>query len=152
VSAFLVEFRVAGLPQPQGSKTIGRTRTGNTYLREDNPHLRSWRADVAVAALDAMTVGDDIRRQAPHPGPVRLEATFVFPRPRHHYRTGRNAGQLRPSAPIHCDKRPDLDKLVRALGDALTGIVLVDDAQVAELAASKCYGAPGCHVKLERLA
>lgn len=38
--------------------------------------------------------------------------------------------------------KPDVDKLVRATLDALTGVLFVDDAQVVELNASKNYGTP----------
>ena len=38
------------------------------------------------------------------------------------------------------DRAPDLDKLVRAALDALTGIVFGDDGQVCELYAHKLYG------------
>jgi Holliday junction resolvase RusA-like endonuclease len=38
---------------------------------------------------------------------------------------------------------PDLDKLSRAVLDALTGILYRDDSQVIELRASKTYDTPG---------
>lgn len=76
-------------------------------------------------------------------GAIHLDAVFTFPRPKAHYRTGRHAGELRPSAPLVHSSRPDLDKLLRAVGDALTGIVWRDDSQVASIVASKVYGPPG---------
>ncbi len=39
--------------------------------------------------------------------------------------------------------RPDLDKLVRAVLDALTGVVWRDDSQVVEILAHKSYALPG---------
>ena len=55
--------------------------------------------------------------------------TFTLPRPR--------------SVPVHKRPRPkvrpDLDKLVRALLDALQGIAFIDDAQVVRLEAVKEY-------------
>lgn len=69
-------------------------------------------------------------------GPVTLRVTFVRPRPAGHYgRTG-----LRPSAPAHPTVRPDLTKMLRALEDALTGVVWRDDAQVVHLDVVKAYG------------
>ena len=50
---------------------------------------------------------------------IVLDLLFRFPRPRSHFGTGRNAGQLKPSAPFYVRTRPDLDKLARAVGDAL---------------------------------
>ena len=46
---------------------------------------------------------------------------------------------LRSSAP-RAPGRPDLDKLCRAALDAMTGVVYVDDAQVAILSAAKEWG------------
>jgi hypothetical protein len=38
--------------------------------------------------------------------------------------------------------KPDLDKCIRALNDALTGILWVDDGQVVGVSAKKLYGLP----------
>ena len=122
----LIEFGVSGLPAPQGSK--------NPWGGESSKNLRPWRNDIAVAAQKQM------QGQPPHPEPVMLRAVFVFPRPKHHYGTGRNAGVRKASAPGWKSSAPDLDKLVRALGDALTGIVFRDDAQIVELQAVKIWG------------
>jgi crossover junction endodeoxyribonuclease RusA len=82
-------------------------------------------------------------------GPVALTVVFRFPRPRSHYRTN---GQLRKNAPIRQDKRPDLDKLLRAVGDALSGSVINDDSQISRVAASKIYGPPGATITLQEIA
>jgi hypothetical protein len=37
---------------------------------------------------------------------------------------------------------PDLDKLVRGLNDALTGVVFEDDSQIDQIVAVKRYGVP----------
>jgi Holliday junction resolvase RusA-like endonuclease len=135
-----IRFHVAGVPAPQGSKTIARTADGRPYVRADNPiTLIPWRTAVATAAIEAMA---DL---PPLPGPLALDALFRFPRPKAHYRTGRNAGELKPTAPNLHHGRPDLDKLLRALGDALTGIVWTDDGQLARIQARKVYGSPGLH-------
>jgi Holliday junction resolvase RusA-like endonuclease len=42
---------------------------------------------------------------------------------------------------------PDLDKLIRAILDALTGVVWRDDGQVVDIVASKVYAdTPGVDV------
>ena len=38
--------------------------------------------------------------------------------------------------------RPDIDKICRACGDAFTGVLYEDDAQVVSLVARKHYGTP----------
>jgi crossover junction endodeoxyribonuclease RusA len=137
-----VVFDVHGVPAPQGSKTVARTKSGRSFVRDDNPATAPWRSAVAAAAADA-TEGE------PLTGPVQLDVVFLFPRPRSHYRTN---GQLKPSAPFHCPKRPDLDKLLRALGDALSGVALVDDAQIVAVRASKSYGPARAVIDLSEVA
>ncbi len=70
---------------------------------------------------------------------VHLELQFRMPRPKSHYRTGRNAHLLKSSAPLHHAVKPDLTKLVRSTEDALTGIIWRDDAQVISGSYSKTY-------------
>jgi len=138
----VIAFTVYGEPIPQGSKT--RTRWGG--IREDNPRTKPWRAAVASEAALAM----DGRPLLV--GPVALHAVFTFPRPKAHYGTGRNAGTVKPSAPMHHTKTPDLDKLLRALGDGLTGVLLRDDSQLWRITAEKVYGEPArCEVSVREI-
>ena len=141
-----VEFQVAGLPIGQGSKTYVPTPAGPRSKESNEKKLRPWRNDVADAAQRAM--GD----RAPFHQPISLRATFVFPRPQSHYGSGRNAGSVKPSAPGWKTSTPDLDKLVRAVGDALSGICFRDDAQIVDLAVTKIYGQhPGVTVRVRAL-
>jgi len=147
MSVSRVEFTVVGVPQPQGSKTTVTRKGRRPVVREDNPLTGPWRSTVGARAQAAMN-GRQLRA-----GPLRLRAVFVFPRPAGHFGTGRNAGKLKPSAPLYCRTRPDVDKLLRAVGDALTGIVFRDDAQLVIVEAEKHYGEPPCaHVVVEELA
>lgn len=87
--------------------------------------------------------------RAAHTGPpldgsVRVKCLFTFARPKRHRRAN---GDLRDDAPWWHGTRPDVDKLCRAILDAITGIVIGDDGQVCELVAGKVYGdEPGAHV------
>lgn len=117
--------RVMGLPQQQGSK--------NPWGGEANKKLAPWRGHVT------QTVGEAWGDQPLLTGPVKLCVIFCFPRPGSHYGTGRNAGVLKASAPEYKTSAPDLDKLQRAIGDALTGIVFIDDSKVVVWEATKRY-------------
>ena len=141
----VVAFVVDGTPAPQGSKTIARNAAGKAHVRESSRKLEPWRDAVALRAREAMA------GRPPLAAAVELDVAFVFARPPSQYGTGRNAGRLKPSAPIYRDKQPDLDKLVRAVGDALTGIVVVDDARIVELRARKFYGSPAAHIAVRVL-
>jgi Holliday junction resolvase RusA-like endonuclease len=109
--------RVHGTPQQQGSK--------NQFGAESNAaKLKPWRASVAQA------VGEAWGGKPALLGPVRISVTFGFMRPKAHYRTGKNAHILRDDAPTYKTSTPDGDKLARAIGDALTGVVYKDDSQI----------------------
>ena len=130
-----IEFFVEGVPAPQGSKR----HVGRGILIESSKRVKPWRSDVRIAAQEAR--GD--RSPAPKPRPIYLTLTFWFPRPKSHYGTGRNASILKLSAPTSMTVKPDIDKLERAILDALTGVLWEDDSQVVHLAATKGYAPPG---------
>lgn len=121
-------FSVAGTPRPQGSKRVVRGR-----LLEASRHVAAWREAVRQAATEAMPDGYE-----PHDGQVEVSLVFLMPRPKGHV----GARGLRPSAPTSPLGRPDVDKLARAVLDALTGVIFRDDSQVVLLTASKEYAAP----------
>lgn len=119
----MIEFFVHGTPVPQGSKRVIR---GNV-IEMGGIRLRDWRLRCAEQCQEKMN-GTPLMK-----GPVSVRATFYVPRPKSHYRTGRNAHLLRDGAPLAPDTRPDSDKLARALLDGLTGVAFRDDGQVARL-------------------
>lgn len=131
--------RVLGLPAPQGSKSAFRNKyTGRIQQVESSKKVKPWREAVKSAVTDV--IGDGWVRIE---GPVRVHVTFVFPRPKAHFRTGRNAHLLREDAPTYAVTRGDLDKLLRSTGDALTDAgVWRDDRQVAHVSADKVYESP----------
>lgn len=128
-------LEVLGLPVPQGSKTAFRhAQTGKVIIKEANASLSDWRSLVAGQARQALAGA------GPFTTPCWAFLAFYLPRPTGHYGTGRNAGTLRPSAPAHPGVKPDLDKLTRAVFDALTiAGVWRDDALCCGVHAWKKY-------------
>jgi Holliday junction resolvase RusA-like endonuclease len=161
-------FTVLGLPAPQGSKHGRPIYRGTGAAREftgavaqvesSKSGVATWRSDVVRAATEALQLwaeGD----QVGYPfgiGPVHVDIVFIFGRPKHHYRTGRNAHLLRDTAPTLHTHKPDVDKLLRSTFDALTTAgVWKDDAQVAGLSGDpmKRYSnghedLPGARIKI----
>lgn len=122
-----LEFRVKGLPAPQGSKRAF-VRNGRASLVEmAGASLKAWRQDVTVAAIGAMRANDWYTLDAP----VEVHIGFALARPK-----------SRPHDDWHA-VRPDIDKLCRAVLDALTTAkVWEDDSRVADLKAWKRYADP----------
>jgi len=89
------------------------------------------------------------RPEEPTRDPVCMELTCVFPRPKSHYRTGRNAHLLKDTAPYWYSSTPDADNILKFVGDALNGIFWKDDRQVIPTGVYRVYGpAPGIRVRL----
>lgn len=132
----LLTVTVPGVPAAQGSKRLAAGRMIDTNVEQ----LRSWRQDVA-SAIQATMACDGITQQTTAVG---VRVWFVFARPKSHYRTGRHADELRPDAPVRHVKTPDVDKLLRALLDAVTVSGLWrDDSQAFIDGAGKLFAQPG---------
>jgi hypothetical protein len=142
---------VPGKPMAKGSTETGfMKRNGRTVqVKVDREPVRDWVAAVAAAAILERQLprakGDD---PFPYEGPVTLKALFVFPRP-----PSQPVGP-----PVTCKGLyavGDLDKLVRAIGDALppgsvsvgksgsrkaplAGVIL-DDRLITEISARKAF-------------
>jgi Holliday junction resolvase RusA-like endonuclease len=123
-------FVVLGLPVPQGSmKHVGGGR-----IVSKSPKLKEWRSKIA------QTVREQVGEPA-HRDPVSVTVIFTFNKPK-------TVKRDLPTVP------PDLDKLQRAIGDALSIDVkyLEDDAQIIEWHAQKIYGTPaGVIIQVSRI-
>jgi len=142
-------FDVTGIPGAQGSKAFKGVRNGRAVMVESSAKVRPWRQDVVAAALEEL--GRVLGRPA-FMGPVGVDLTFRFTRPKSHYGTGRNAGVLKDSAPKFPTSRAlgDADKLARSTLDALvTAGVLADDSLVVDLNVRKRYSdTPGARIQV----
>jgi crossover junction endodeoxyribonuclease RusA len=126
-----IQFIVYGKPAQMGSKKAF-VRGGRAIITDDNSEKRKqWANAVSSVAAEVMRGRDLIS------SPVQLRALFYFRRPNSHYGSGRNATTLKSSAPELHSQTPDLDKLIRCLGDALTGIVFRDDALIWSMVISR---------------
>ncbi len=124
-----VHFTIPGDPQTQGN--LRRSPAGGLY--ESNKKLGGWRARASLAGSEAMKGHRLID------GPVRLTLRFVLTRPAGHYTSKRELSAEGKRHP-YPDRQPDLDKLERAVGDALTGVVWKDDARIVQKESVKVYG------------
>lgn len=98
----------------------------NRLVHANSKALTAWRDQIAEAFRNHHIVTH----------PIGLDLTFIVKQP---------ATVRRPLPSV----RPDLDKYVRAVMDALTKVVYVDDGQVCDILARKRYGhTPGVIVNV----
>ncbi len=115
----MIVFSVTGTPAPQGSKR----HVGGGRMIEASKRLHPWRDLVIDAAKDQADLTDQLQ------GPIEVKLEFRI---------------LSPKKPLHVlpisRRAGDIDKLSRAILDALTISQLIgDDSQVVKLKASKIY-------------
>ena len=121
---------VFGTAAPQGSK-----RLLGKVMVESSRRVHPWRSDVRTAAIQNKPALWGMA------GPMQLDLVFWFPRPASHYGSKKGISYLKADAPAEpvSSRVGDLDKLCRAILDALTGVAYLDDRQVVELQATKAY-------------
>jgi crossover junction endodeoxyribonuclease RusA len=105
---------IPGTPVPQGSMSV----VNGHVFHQHGAELKAWREAIAWHVKG---------QRAPLDGAVGVILSFRLPRPKAHRED------------TWVSVRPDLDKLVRAALDALTGIAYHDDAQVVHVSAMKSY-------------
>jgi Holliday junction resolvase RusA-like endonuclease len=123
-----ITFTVYGHPEPQGSfRAMNSKYSGKAILTQSNKKMLPYRQMVSQTAM----VECRGRMIAKHE-PVMLGLSFYFAKPK-----------SAPKSRAWPTVKPDLDKLVRCIKDALTGFAYVDDSQVVKFSKlEKLYGSP----------
>ncbi|QLH75558.1 MAG: RusA family crossover junction endodeoxyribonuclease [Methanomassiliicoccales archaeon] len=141
----VIEFFVGGEPVPQGStRSFYIKKLDRVVTTHMNKNTEGWRQRIAT--------------EAQHVNSFR-ETSFYTDDKRCGYLISLEFYMTRPkSTPkkVHLNtKRPDLDKLIRAALDGITGILIPDDSQVIGISANKCYCPenvpPGLKITLRKL-
>ena len=141
----MIAITVLGVPATQGNKTGRPFRRGDGTLgvamvegktKKAAEHLHSWRGLIAnQASFMLVNSGGSIID-----GAVIVEATFYLPRSK--------AASKR----LFHETRPDLDKLQRAVGDALKGVAYTEDSRIVKWVPVKRFEdewqhkAPGAYI------
>jgi crossover junction endodeoxyribonuclease RusA len=115
---FDLTIDVSGDPASQGSHSVINGR----IVQVNSTKHKRWRNAVVFAALDL--IDED---WVPIDEPVELSVIFYLPRPK-------TATREFPAV------MPDLDKLIRAVGDSLTTAgIISDDSRIIAIHAQKLY-------------
>ncbi|MDH4123597.1 MAG: RusA family crossover junction endodeoxyribonuclease [Thermoplasmata archaeon] len=130
-----IVIKVLGEPVPQGSTKAFITKSGKPIITHSNKNLKQWRQRIATEGQKGRPTRWDMDQA------ILLGIDFLMPRPK-----------SLPKKVKEDVKRPDLDKLVRAVLDGLTGIYFNDDSQVVQIFAGKRYvekyEAPGANITI----
>lgn len=129
--SFFVTGEPRGQPRPRAFVFRGQARIYNPAQAE------SWKTCISAAAQPHIPT-------QPFTGPICLELTFYFPRPKSHFGTGKNALHLKPNAPTWHTQKPDRDNAEKAVMDAMTLLGFwTDDCQVCSGEPKKIWCPPG---------
>jgi crossover junction endodeoxyribonuclease RusA len=128
-----ISFFVAGQPQPKGS-TRAFVVKGHAVTTSSNRNLKTWELRIAHEAQAKVPEGFCDGESA-----YTVDCKFYFARPKSYSKNY-----------SYCHiKRPDVDKCLRAVMDALTGICWHDDAQVCVAFSEKRYReTPGVDIRV----
>lgn len=119
----ILRFTIPGEPVTKGSRITGLRKDGTAYSRDANPKTKGWTVEASKVIWSAAKGLSFASR------PVLVRATFYCRQPK------------KPTHPH--PSRGDVDKMARALLDAITASgVLSDDRHVVQLDVGKCYGEP----------
>ncbi len=123
----MICFTVFGRPVPQGStRAFIPKGWRRAVITTDNAKLKPWRQQLSQTVIG---LGVDVF--AKHVA-VQVSLDFYFERP------PSVSAKKRPAMTT----KPDIDKLIRAVFDALTGTLVTDDAQIMKCHTTKHYGLP----------
>jgi crossover junction endodeoxyribonuclease RusA len=133
-----LDIFVPGAAAPQGSKTY----LGKGIMIEASKKVKPWRADIRAACMD----NRGKPRHQFNGDAIRVTLEFILRRP---------VSTPKKKTPLAV-RKPDLDKLTRAVFDAISSAgVWTDDSQVVRAIVSKRIAEideiPGCRIIVERV-
>ena len=142
-------FFCFGVPIPQGSLrafVIKGLHPRAVLTHVNRSDLKSWRTVVGECALASISPPCDNNTWPLDAAGYRVTITFYLPRPK-------SVSVARRPYP---NVTPDLDKLTRSVGDALTHILWNDDSSIVTLNVTKLYAdhthAVGADITVETMA
>lgn len=132
MSKRVIAFTVYGEPVPKGrgrSKQLPNGRMINYTPKT----TRIWEATIALQAAQH-------RPEQLLDGPLEVQAVFYLPKPK-----------SAPKRRMWPDTRPDADNLMKAVLDALHGIMYSNDSRICRMLVEKRFGDPRIEISLREL-
>ena len=133
----MIVIDLPGLPIAKGRPRFGKGRVWTPKRTSAFEKSLGWEAKAAM------------KGKAPLQGSLAVSVDAYFPVPQSWSKRDRAAaliGEIRPKG------RPDSDNLLKTAGDALNGIVWLDDAQIVDADVHKYYSVkPLLHIEVTEL-
>lgn len=129
------QARVGGPPVSYGNKKalLHRTTGRVVLIEKANATVRGWQDAMRDSMRDDSPCGPYLPPMA-----VELHVEVFMRRPKGHYRKGGLLSKAGLEAP-YPTRKPDVEKVARAVADCGTGIWYHDDAQVARCVITKVW-------------
>lgn len=130
-----LHFSVEGDPVGKGRarSVTRRSKIRGSYIAHVTPEkTRTYEAKVKTAAIEAMQ-GREIMG-----GPLFMSLCIYMPVPTSWSKKKRDAALIGEVMPI---TKPDASNVLKAVEDAMNGVVYIDDSQITDLHVRKRYSA-----------
>lgn len=137
----ILQFHVPGQPYGKGRPRIGKVGAHARMFTPEKTvnyeNLVKYSAQQAMAGAALIEGACDVKLRID----CQIPASWSQKKQR-----AAAAGEIRPTS------KPDADNVIKAVFDAMNGVVWKDDVQVVDIAVSKFYSlAPGVGVRVELL-
>lgn len=137
-----LEFIVYGEPKGKGRPRF--KRMGNFVTTYTDKDTEIYENKVLMAYKEQLknNYGTfyDNQLMFPKGTLVELEITCVFPLSKADYgKKGLNKSGRTKLDKYFCDKKPDIDNIIKSIQDGLNGVAYSDDSQVVKISAMKIY-------------
>lgn len=131
--------KVDGTPVPQPRIRVS-TRGGfaRAYVPQKHP-VHAWRKLVADSVQEALVEAE--QEGAFNGVPLSIHFAFLLPRVKSHFRANIIGNELKPSAPDRpiSQRSGDASNYLKAVEDALNGVLYLDDSWIVDVRATKKY-------------
>ena len=134
-----LEFQI----EPLAVQSARFYRAGKKIRSFQPEKVKDFKSFIRYAAKEQLPDGFGILD-----GPLSLEADFIFTPPKSLAK--KELKKIKSGGIVYKTTRPDLtDNLMKAVADALTGIVWCDDSRICEVKSRKRYGTfPGIILRI----
>lgn len=139
-------MKAVPIPSPSGPyRLISSGKRVSIVMSESSKKVKTWMRQIAHEVMAGFR-GEIEAHESKYgkaravnliDNPLILKVTIERVRPAAHFRAN---GELKESAPLFPDVQPDLGKVIRAVEDAIEGVLFTNDSRIVQHVTQKQYG------------